>query len=68
MLDLLLVLGQVPGTNFQITFYEIVSFCTILTIWYFRRQLRRAFITAKDRLLAYLKQKAWQRRQLSLPV
>lgn len=34
MLDFLLVLGQVPGTDFQITFNEIVATFCVLYLWH----------------------------------
>jgi len=68
MLDLLLVLGQVPGTDFQITFYEFIIFWSTLGVWYFRRYLRRFAGRLAAKTATYLRQKAWQRRQLSLPV
>jgi hypothetical protein len=68
MLDFLLVLGQIPGTNFQITFYELVFVSLVLIGWFFRGQLRRLAIAKKLQFIAWLKLKLWQRRQLSLPV
>jgi len=40
MLDFLLVLGLVPGTNFQITFAELVAFyISIPFLWAARRRI-----------------------------
>ena len=45
MLDFLLVLGQIPGTNFQITFNDIVAIICIAYLYYeykkYRRQIHR---------------------------
>ena len=68
MLDFLLVLGQVPGTGFQITFYELLAGTLIIAAWIFRAPLRRISYAKKQQLTAWLKLKLWQRRQLSLPV
>lgn len=68
MLDFLLVLGQIPGTNFQITFNEIVALVLAGGVWYFRSQLRNLAIREYKALLDYLKQRYWQHRQLKLPV
>ncbi len=67
MLDFLLVLGRVPGTNFQITFNEIVIAAIAASCWYFRRQLRNLAIYEYKSLLAYSRQKYWQHKQLKLP-
>jgi hypothetical protein len=68
MLDFLLVLGQIPGTHFQITFYEYIVSVIVLACAVFRYQLRLLLTTQKMSLMIYLKQKYWQRKQLSLPV
>jgi hypothetical protein len=68
MLDFLLVLGQIPGTDFQITFYEFIAGGLVIVSWLFRAQLRRLAIAKKQQASAWLKLKLWQRRQLSLPV
>jgi hypothetical protein len=68
VLDFFLVLGLIPGTNFQITFNEIVFVVALLAAWYFRRQLRRQLSLQKRRTIAYLRLKYWQHKQLSLPV
>jgi len=68
MLDFLLVLGQIPGTRLQITFYELIIFSLLFTAWLFRGQLYRLALARKNLLIAQLKLKLWQRRQLSLPV
>ena len=68
MLDFLLVLGQIPGTRLQITFYELIVFGLLFTAWLFRGQLYRLALAKENQLIAQLKFKLWQRRQLSLPV
>jgi hypothetical protein len=68
MLDFLLVLGQIPGTRLQITFYELILFSLAFTAWLFRAQLHRLAVAKKHQTIAQLKLKLWQRRQLSLPV
>jgi hypothetical protein len=68
MLDFLLVLGQIPGTNLQITFNEITIFTIAVLSWYFRRQLRALAIYEYKLFLAYLKQRYYQHRQLKLQV
>lgn len=68
MIDLLLVLGQIPGTDIRITFNQIVISLTLGFSLYFRRQLRRLVIFSAKRLAASIKLKLWRRRQLSLPV
>jgi hypothetical protein len=68
MLDFLLVLGQIPGTRLQITFYELIIFSLAFAAWLFRAPLGRLLIAKKHQLIAQLKLKLWQRRQLSLPV
>ncbi len=43
MLNSLLVLGRVPGTNFQITFGELIIFCSGAILWLYasrRHQLQ----------------------------
>ena len=68
MLDFLLVLGQIPGTHFQLTFYELITISLLLAAWLFRAPLRRMATAKRARVIAQLKLKLWQRRQLSLPV
>lgn len=68
MLDFFLVLGLIPGTSFQITFWEIVIAGLLLLGFIFRARLRRSFLTYKPRLAMYFKQRLWLRRQLSLPL
>jgi len=68
MLDFLLVLGRIPGTDLQITFYELIIFSLAFAAWVFRTRLHRLAVSKKNRLIAQLKLKLWQRRQLSLPV
>ena len=56
MLDLFLVLGQIPGTNFQITFNELlVCFAVATVVWIslrafgkIRRNLWRAYYVYLD--------------------
>jgi hypothetical protein len=39
MWDFLIILGRVPGTNFQITFEEIVGFCLFAALlWLMRKR------------------------------
>jgi hypothetical protein len=66
MLDFLLVLGQIPGTNFQITFYEYLLALLVVAVIALRRQLRRLAVAQKNNLVSYLRRKYWQHRQLSL--
>jgi hypothetical protein len=68
MLDFLLVLGLIPGTDFQITFYELITISLLLAGWLFRARLGRLAAAKKRQTGAWLRQKLWQRRQLSLPV
>lgn len=68
MLDFLLVLGQIPGTNFQITFNEIIALVLAGGVWYLRNQLKGLAIREYTAFLNYLKQHYWQHRQLKLPV
>ncbi len=68
MLDFLLVLGQIPGTNFQITFYELIAGIILVLIYALRYRMLRLAISQKKRSINYLRQKSWQRKQLSLPV
>jgi hypothetical protein len=68
MLDFLLVLGLIPGTNFQITFYEYLIGVAVIAVIALRRQLRRLAIAQKNNIINYFKQKYWNYRQLKLPV
>jgi hypothetical protein len=68
MLDFLLVLGLIPGTDFQITFYELITISLVLIGWLFRAQLRRLIAAKRQLFMTWFKLKLWQRRQLSLPV
>ena len=68
MLDFLLVLGQIPGTNFQITFFELIAAILLALVYFLRHRLRALAKFQKKRILDYFRQKAWQRKQLSLPV
>jgi hypothetical protein len=68
MLDFLLVLGLIPGTDFQITFYELVIISLVLIGWLFRAPWLRLAVTKKKRLINWFRLKLWQHRQLSLPV
>ncbi|MEX0881406.1 MAG: hypothetical protein WDZ34_00775 [Candidatus Saccharimonadales bacterium] len=68
MWDFLLVLGQVPGTKFVITFSEVVGFC-ILTplLWAARKKYLHTDLRRTIRLLTvHLRSKKGQ--QLRLPV
>ena len=62
MLNLILVLGQVPGTNLQLTFDEIMSAILVLfeiivllhyrsRIWHFTRTARLTILIPKGRQL-----------------
>ena len=68
MLDFLLVLGQVPGTNFQITFSELVAFyISVPLIWAVRKKMLHTDPRRTARLtLIYLQTRKGQ--QLKLPV
>ena len=68
MLDFLLVLGQVPGTNFQITFYELVAIYALLPfLWLARKKLLHIDPCRTTRnLFVYLHSKKGQ--QLKLPL
>lgn len=68
MWDFLLVLGQVPGTNFVITFTEVVGFCILTSfLWATHRKLLHKGLRQTARLLLiYLKTR--KGRQLRLPV
>jgi len=44
MLDFLLVLGQVPGTNIQITFSEIVIGVALVGVLFYGFKNRRKFL------------------------
>jgi hypothetical protein len=68
MLDFLLVLGQIPGTNLQITFNEIAIFTAAVLSWYFRRQLRDLAIREYRMFITYIKLRYYLHRQLKLPV
>jgi hypothetical protein len=68
MWDFLLVLGRVPGTNFVITFSEVIGFCLVLPfVWLGRKKLLKADIRLSGRLiLTYVLTRKGQ--QLKLPV
>jgi len=68
MLDFLLVLGRVPGTDLQITFNEIVIGLAMVSVWYFRRKIRRLLKSTADSFVSYRRHRAWRRRQLSLSI
>jgi hypothetical protein len=62
MLNLMLVLGQVPGTNFQLTFNEFMSALLVLVevmvlfhyrarIWRFAHTLKLSILTPKGHQL-----------------
>jgi hypothetical protein len=62
------VLGLIPGTDLQITFYELITISLVLIGWLFRAQLRRLIAAKRQLFMTWFKLKLWQRRQLSLPV
>ena len=66
MWDFLIVLGQVPGTNFVITFSEIIGFCLLMPfLWAARKRLLRANPKRTVYLLAvYLQTKKGQQLKL----
>ena len=68
MWDFLLVLGLVPGTNFQITFSELVAFYILLPfLWAARKKLlHKNPKRTVSNLVIYLQTKKGQ--QLRLPV
>lgn len=68
MWDFLLVLGRVPGTDFVITFTEVIGFCLVLAFfWLAWKKLPRADIRRSGRLiLTYALTRKGQ--QLKLPV
>lgn len=68
MIDLLLVLGQIPGTDIRITFNQIIISLALGLVLYFRRKLYRLAIHNAKRLTAYIKQKLQRRRQLRLSI
>ena len=53
MLDFLLVLGQIPGTSFQLTFNDIVAVCTVgfAIVWFIKRQPAKGNQTTAPRVL-----------------
>lgn len=68
MWDFLLVLGEVPGTDFRITFAEILIFCLFISlIWLARKRLLS--LKPTQYLQAYRRQLfAKKGQQLKLPV
>ena len=62
MLDFLLVLGQVPGTNYEISFWQIVSACLLMAIVimsyrYYRRRVFSSLKTLRAQILLANKHK-----------
>lgn len=57
MLDFFLVLGQIPGTDFQMTFNEIVILAVILAapayFWMRGEKPQKPFLTVWDSLISY---------------
>ena len=73
MLNQLLVLGLVPGTNFQITFSDLMILVEMILIYYLlRHKLPHPQAIRKQleyyRLYTYLYLSTKKGRQLSLPV
>ncbi len=69
MWDFLLVLGQVPGTKFQITFLEIVLFCASAGLFlFFRRQPLRIRRIASEIIAQARSLRVKKGSQLKLPV
>jgi len=68
MLDFLLVLGQIPGTNFQITFNEIVVILLLAAVYKFRRQISTLVKTRSKKLLNAAKQPIKRNQRLSLSI
>jgi hypothetical protein len=68
MWDFLLVLGRVPGTNFVITFSEVIGFCLYLPFaWLAWKQLLTFNLRRSTRLIiTYASTRKGQ--QLRLPV
>ena len=66
MLDFFLVLGQIPGTNFTLTFNEVVLAALVLAapayFWLKGEKPQKPIITVWDSLVSY------ENRPLSLPV
>lgn len=68
MWDFLLVLGQVPGTNFEITFSEVVGFCILLAfLWAARKKVLHFNLKRTARLLI-IHSRAKKGQQLKLSV
>ena len=68
MLDFLLVLGQIPGTDLQITFNDYILLIMIGAAYYWRRQLRLWLIAKRLEFIIYLRLRYWAWKQLSLPL
>ena len=68
MLDFLLVLGLVPGTNFQITFAELVAiYITVPLLWAVRKQILHIYPRrTANNMLIYMQFRKGQ--QLRLPL
>ncbi len=66
MFDFLLVLGQIPGTDIQITFNQIIITLSLGFVLYFRRQLQRISIYMLKRVTLFIKQFILRRPQAYL--
>lgn len=57
MLDFFLVLGQIPGTNFTLTFSEVLVIATLVGIasyaWIRGQEPQKPFLTVWDSLISY---------------
>lgn len=47
MFNMFLVLGQVPGTNFQISFNELIIACLLVAVFLFARSYKRPQIVSR---------------------
>jgi hypothetical protein len=66
MLDFLLVLGQIPGTPFQITFWEYSVFWSTLGVIVFRSELWVFAVNSKRNIIKFTIYHYWRRRQMRL--
>lgn len=68
MWELLLVLGQVPGTNYEITFAQVVLFCLMAPLMWlaYRRLLRLNPRKSANLIITYLKTRKGQQLKLSV--
>ncbi len=68
MWDFLLVLGQVPGTDIQITFLEVVLFCLLISLfWFSRKQLLKLRLVYKYLANLHIYLRVKKGAQLHLP-